>query len=455
MTDSDFSTDGSASAIAEENGRVLVVESDPGVRWSLERGLAHSGFDVLVADSPESATSLASETSINAVLFEILPEAGFTFDALSAVIYASNSDAVVCSSIDASPNNIMECLRRGGACFLQRPFSLGEIRSELHQAIASSQTNRQAHSSHTDNESLIIGESEAAQKLRAMVRKVAESKLNCLIRGSSGVGKDVVAREIHRLSSRREKPLVKVNCTALPEPLLESELFGYEKGAFTGADTAKPGRFMLADRGIIFLDEICDMPMSIQAKLLQVTEHKQFMTLGGKEPVNVDVQLISASNAPFEQRIQDREFRSDLFFRINEISITVPTLSERSEDIPILAKHFIQKHRDTRSGKRRELTNQELDRLCAWDWPGNIRELESTIKRWMVLGNLQIGSQSSQNGKPKESTTTSNSKSGEPSMADIIKVLEECQWNRTQAAKTLGINYQTLRRRIAQHNIVQ
>ncbi|MBL4653848.1 MAG: sigma-54-dependent Fis family transcriptional regulator, partial [Flavobacteriales bacterium] len=237
MKINDYSIAPQSMQATEKAACILVVDSDPGVRWSLERGLAHSGFRVLVADSSESAISLSKNNTITAIFFEIMPEAGLTVEILSKVISACNSAAIVCSSIDASPHNITDCIMRGCSRFLQRPFSLGEVRSELFHAISAS-TKTVEFKIHVPDAidlgpSLIIGISEATRELRAMVQKVAQSNLNCLVRGSSGVGKDVVAREIHRLSSRKDNPFIKVNCTALPDQLLESELFGYEKGAFT------------------------------------------------------------------------------------------------------------------------------------------------------------------------------------------------------------------------------
>ena len=310
---------------------VLVVESDPGVRWSLERGLSHSGYRVEVADTPERAVSLSRGNNFSAVLMEILPEAAFTVEVLSEVLSSLNPPVIVCSSGNVSPHTVMDCIQRGASGFLLRPFSLGEVRAELHRALLENRNidsvSSQGGSAANQEPSLIVGVSQAIQELRGTIWQVAQSNLNCLIRGDSGVGKDVVAREIHRLSSRSDKPFVKVNCTALPEQLLESELFGYEKGAFTGATTSKPGRFTLADQGLIFLDEICDVPLSIQAKLLQVIEHKEFTKLGGLASEKVDVQIISASNAPFEERLNENSFRHDLFFRLNEICISVPPLT--------------------------------------------------------------------------------------------------------------------------------
>lgn len=439
---------------------VLVIDSDPGVRWSLERGLSRSGYRVVVASTAESAVSLAQDNGVSAILIEIMPEAGLTVEVLSRVISSCNATAIVCSSVDASPHIVTECVKRGTSSFLQRPFSLGEVRAELFRALAAAQDGAQALLQGGDaadqGPSLIVGVSQAVQELRTVVLQVARSNLNCLIRGDSGVGKDVVAREIHRLSPRNDRPFVKVNCTALPEPLLESELFGYEKGAFTGATTSKPGRFSLADQGIIFLDEICDMPMSIQAKLLQVTEQKQFTKLGGRAPLDVDVQILSASNAPFEQRLEDRSFRHDLFFRLNEICISVPPLAVRKEDIPLLAHHFVQKHGVNQTGQSPELSTADIEALCSWDWPGNVRELESAIKRWLALGKLQVGPDPHPNGRVYTANFSKQElprKPDEPSLRRISEVLDECQWNRTKAARVLGLSYQSLRRRISQYNL--
>ena len=447
----------------EKTKGILLVESDPGVRWSLERGLSYSGYQVKVAATPEQAVSLAQHNGIAAVLMEIMPEAGFTVEVLSRMIASGNSPVVLCSAINSSPRLVTDCVQRGASGFLLRPFGLGEVRAELLRAL---RTRCETTAASWDPEggadqefSLIVGVSEPIQELRAIIRQVAQTNLNCLIRGESGVGKDVVAREIHHLSSRRSKPFVKVNCTALPEMLLESELFGYEKGAFTGAIAPKPGRFTLADKGIIFLDEICDVPMSLQAKLLQVIEHKEFTTLGGQTSLKVDVQIIAATNAPIEQRIQGHGFRQDLFFRLNEICIRVPTLAERKEDIPLLVRHFVQKHSCVCKRRPPELSVADLAALQAWNWPGNVRELESTVKRWLTLGQLLIGPDSyrehsigeanRENGRDQETPKEPD----EPSPERIRQVLEECQWNRRKACEVLDMSYQALRRRILKHNL--
>ncbi len=440
---------------------LLLVESDPGVRWSLERGLTHSGYHVKSATTPDQAIELAQHNGIASILMEIRPESGFTMDVLSRLMNTGNGPVVLCSSVHASPRLVMDCVQRGASGFLPRPFSLGEVRAELHRAVKARRKVAPMAEGDTDQEpSLLVGVSQAMQELRVVIRQVAQTNLNCLIRGESGVGKDVVAREIHRLSPRRDMPFVKVNCTALPEQLLESELFGYEKGAFTGAAAPKPGRFMLADKGAIFLDEICDVPTSVQAKLLQVIEHKEFTKLGGKKSVKVDVQIIAATNAPIEQRILDRFFRQDLFFRLNEICIRVPPLAERKEDIPLLVRHFVQKHRELDRRNAPDITPEEMAALCEWHWPGNVRELESTVKRWLTLGQLHIGPDAyrerTRSAGGGAATPLENGADGtdEASPERILEVLEKCQWNRRKACQVLNMSYQTLRRRILKYNLI-
>jgi len=295
---------------------------------------------------------------------------------------------------------------------------------------------------------------------------VARTDLNCLIRGESGAGKDVVAREIHRLSRRSEYPFVKVNCSALPEPLLESEMFGYEKGAFTGANEAKPGRFGLANKGIIFLDEIGELHPNLQAKLLQVIEHKEFSRLGSRSSTKVDVQIVAATNSNIEEKVKTGAFRHDLLFRLNEVCIWAPPLSKRKEDIPLLVHHFLQKHARHTGGLALQINEQDIAALCDQEWPGNVRELESTIKRWLALGKKELGPFSTPPEAKttpvpappfarSEKTETQEDFSEGPSAERMLEVLEECQWNRRKAAQMLGMSYQILRRRILKYGLDQ
>jgi len=312
--------------------RVLVIDTDPGVRWALDKGLRHSGYHVFAAGGVSEALRLAREEPLDAVVMEVQPEAGLTTEVLAMLVSSAASPRVICVSIDSDPQLVIDCMRRGAADFVPKPFNLLEVRTALARALSTQSPGSSARPAPgaprgSGAGSYLIGISPVMQELRATIEQVAQTDLNCLLRGESGTGKDIVAREIHRLSRRHDKPFVKVNCTALPEQLLESELFGYEKGAFTGAVTSKPGRFELAHKGIIFLDEIGDMHPNLQAKLLQVIEHKEFTKLGGRRHITVDVQIIAATNADLEQRTKEGAFRDDLYFRLNEVCMWVPPLS--------------------------------------------------------------------------------------------------------------------------------
>lgn len=449
--------------------QVLVLDTDAGVRWALEKGLDRSGFRVTAVGSVGEALQIANESSLDCIIMELLPEAGLTHEALSMLANSRGNPLVICVAGDAAPQLVIECMRHGAVDFLPKPFSLGEVRAALSRAFQARSdrpiANRPGEKNGGQPESSqLIGISPPMQELRATIKEVAQTDLNCLIRGESGTGKDMVAREIHRLSRRCEKPFIKVNCTALPEQLLESELFGFEKGAFTGAVASKPGRFELAHRGIIFLDEIGDMHPNLQAKLLQVIEHKEFTKLGGRRNIKVDVQIIAATNADLEARTKDGAFRADLYFRLNEVCIWVPPLSARKEDIPILVRHFIQKHGRFSGEADARISIEEVAMLTEHCWPGNVRELESAIKRWLALGKKNFSELFEAPGQVSGRPTWAAaqplpvpSARAEPldEANRIRNALERCQWNRRKAADLLGISYQTLRRRIEQYGLDQ
>lgn len=442
--------------------RLLVVDTDPGVCWSLEKGLALSGYDVITVNNAEQAVQHVQAESFSAVLLEIMPEAGLTVGTLSQLLEGDNPPSVVCVSIDAPPPIVIDCMRRGASDFLVKPFSLAEVRAAIAKAISSRPEDAGDEDPTEDSPelaaSLLVGVSPPMQDLRRVIKQVAQTDLNCLIRGQSGAGKDVIAREIHRLSRRNEKPLVKVNCSALPEQLLESELFGYEKGAFTGAVAAKPGRFSLADKGVIFLDEICEMHPNLQAKLLQVIEHKEFTKLGGRQSVKVDVQIIAASNADIEAKTKDGSFRQDLYFRLNEVCIWAPPLNNRKEDIPLLVKHFTKKYSNFTGNRPFQITGEDLTRLTERDWSGNVRELESTIKRWLVLGKTDITPPPIaplRAAAPAPIAAAAPVTDREFSPEELLQALEQNQWNRRKTAEALEISYQSLRRRIEKFKLDQ
>lgn len=447
---------------------IVVIDTDSGVRWSLEKGLGRSGYRVTVASNLEQVAPLFASGGVDVAIMELLPEAGLTLDALTEMVKTPGGHKVICVSVDSSPQTVIECIRRGASDYITKPFSLSELRSVVARSLpdAARRAEKSSASEH-DAASALIGVSAEMTELRQIIFRAAQTDLNCLVRGESGVGKDLVAREIHRLSpKRREKPFVKINCSALPEHLLESELFGYEKGAFTGAYKAKPGRFEVAHPGIIFLDEIGDMAVGLQAKILQVIEHKEFTKVGGRHPVHVDVQVIAATNADLESKIVRGNFRDDLFFRLNEVFVWAPPLRERTEDIPLLVHFFVKKHSNFPSAESAGVTGEDLEALARYEWPGNIRELESVVKRWLALGRRgHISahlSGSIQQFPKRDRPAAPVAVAPEPAALDdednvppeqLLEVLERNRWNRRKTAEELGMSYSALRRRIEKHGL--
>jgi len=308
----------------------------------------------------------------------------------------------------------------------------------------------------------IVGKSKEMGKTFKLIKKVALSNCSVLLRGESGTGKELVAQAIHCNSSRMEKPIVPVNCAALPEALLESELFGYEKGAFTGASTRKLGKFEGASGGTIFLDEIADMSLPMQAKILRVVKEQSFERIGGTKSVKVDIRLISATNKDLEKAIAKGLFREDLYYRLNVVTIYLPPLHERKEDIPLLVNYFLKRNNRVNGRKIKSISAEALDLLMDYEWPGNVRELENVIERALVLTNNNvilpddIFLRSWKRTLDSEIISSPRSISlleGEKTL--IQKALKSTHWNQTKAAKLLRIHRNTLRRKIKHLKIHQ
>jgi transcriptional regulator with PAS, ATPase and Fis domain len=314
-------------------------------------------------------------------------------------------------------------------------------------------------------------------RIKELINQIAHTDVTVFIQGESGVGKEIVAREIHRGSTRKDKPFVKVNCAALPSELLESELFGYERGAFTGAFRLKQGKFELANFGTLFLDEIGDMAPVLQAKLLHVLQDKEYSRLGGKKNVVVDVRILAATNQNLEEAMQEGRFREDLFYRLNVVNVSIPPLRERREEIPLLCEHFLRKHNRKYNSSMLTVPPAVLDHMLAYDWPGNIRELENVIKRLVILGNeQQIIDELTQKieSQKKSEKPAFDAPHAEPTSDDagsvslkhmsrnlastaekevILRALQQTQWNRKQAATMLNVSYKTLLNKIRKLDI--
>jgi transcriptional regulator with PAS, ATPase and Fis domain len=320
-----------------------------------------------------------------------------------------------------------------------------------------------------DRSFLIFGKSEKMREVERIINQVANTDISVLIRGESGTGKELIAREICTRSSRKDKPFVKVNCAAIPSDLLESELFGYEKGSFTGAITRKPGKFEFANQGTIFLDEISELHPSLQAKLLHVLQDREFSRLGGDEDVSVDVRVITATNRQIEKDLQTGNFREDLYYRINVVSIHLPPLRERKDDILELCEYFLRKYSSIFDKKYPILSKSAINLLLSYDWPGNVRELENIIKKIVVLENEEfalkdfglssgLSANSSVNGTSLSQGRISLKKAGKLAAQEaekdlILGTLMETRWNRKKAAALLDISYKALLYKIKQTGI--
>jgi two-component system response regulator AtoC len=330
---------------------------------------------------------------------------------------------------------------------------------------------------HLTEEYRFIASNSKMVRIKELINQIANTDVTVFIQGESGVGKEIVAREIHRGSARKDKPFVKVNCAALPSELLESELFGYERGAFTGAFRLKQGKFELANYGTLFLDEIGDMAPALQAKLLHVLQDNEYSRLGGKKNVVVDVRILAATNQNLEQAMQEGRFREDLYYRLNVVNISIPPLRERREEIPLLCEHFLRKHNRKYNSSIPNVPPRVLEHMVAYDWPGNIRELENVMKRLVILGNEQQIidelTQKIESRKKVERVSVDtpfaeavSEETGSVSLKHmsrnltstaekevILRALQQTQWNRKQAAAMLNVSYKTLLNKIRKLDI--
>lgn len=301
---------------------------------------------------------------------------------------------------------------------------------------------------------LLVGQSEAMLRVQRMVADVAPSDMTVLLRGETGTGKDVVARCIHNLSCKgASKPFIKICCPAVPELLLESELFGHEPGAFTGANTQKPGRLELAAGGTVFLDEIAEMPVTVQSKLLEALEHRQFTRLGGHEPIKIDARFIAATNAPLERMLETGQFRQDLYFRLNQFTIQMPSLRDRVEDVPLLVDFFLKKYGNLYECEGLCLSAKAMAEFIQYPWPGNVRELESGIRRFALTGREETAISMGLEQTPVNKNWASDGIYHTGEKRVIMSALTAAKWNRRQAAVNLGISYSTLRRRIERYKL--
>jgi two-component system response regulator AtoC len=442
---------------------ILIGEDDSEVRGYLEMAVRSMGYDALLAqDGEEVLSALSRNTSVDALLLDIMMPRKDGLETLRELREHGHSLPVIMVSDASYAMNVVQAMKLGATDFLSKPATHDELRTALERAAAPVPAMEERPEIGGASGKLFFGSNPRMHEIAQMLRDVAPSDAPVLIRGETGVGKEVIARELHALSLRARKSFLKLNCAALPSELVESELFGYERGAFTGAFQKKPGMFELADGGTILLDEIGDMDFKLQAKLLQVLQDHEFQRVGGKETIRVDVRVMAATHQNLERAIANRQFREDLYYRLNVISIDVPPLRERSEDVIAMAEFLIRKN--ATSSPAPVLTPALKQAFIEYSWPGNIRELENVVRRFIILrsaDSIVCELRAKSASRAPEPADTSSLPSAlvadnatilaqvtkakqEAETTAILGALSATRWNRKQAAALLKIDYKAL-----------
>lgn len=439
---------------------ILIVDDERNTREGLARALRRQ-YRILLAESAMAALEVLKTESPEAVLTDLrMP--GMDGMTLVKRILASEPKPV-CILLTAYGNveTAVEAMKCGAYDFLTKPVNLDRLEVLLKRAINTrklEESNRQLHQQLDSKYGMeqIIGTSSVMQSVFDTIRQVAPSRATVLIQGESGTGKELVAHAVHRLSPRADNPFIAVHCAALADTLLESELFGHERGAFTGATETRKGRFELADGGTLFLDEIGEIEPATQVKLLRVLEERNFERVGGMQKIEVDTRLLAATNRDLRQMVEEGRFREDLFFRLNVVQVTLPPLRRRREDIPMLLHHFLKEFREENAKELDGFTAEALDSLTQYAWPGNIRELRNVMERMVVLSRgdkLSLRDVPLEIKEGKAPAASSGSLKGATSMQEaekkmIMQALSDNRSNRTRAAEQLGISRRTLHRKL-------
>ena len=446
--------------------RVLVVDDSQSIRGKLAGGLAQRGFEVDTAEDGRSALALIEAGAApDLVLLDVSMPAPDGLATLERIRSEHPGVQVLMLSADARASTIVEAIRRGAADYLNKPPDLDQLEAALRSLLTDRERNRRHEAIRAKPHSDAIWEGPSLGPIYRTIEQIADTDVTVLIQGESGVGKEVVARKVHSSSARAKAAFVKVNCAALPGELLESELFGYEQGAFTGATARKPGKFDLADGGTIFLDEIGEMSPTAQAKMLQVLQDGSFHRLGGNHEIQADVRIVTATNRPLDEEVAKGRFREDLFFRLNVVGLHIPPLRDRREELPGLVTHLLERAVARYRRAVPELSRSLFALFEQYEFPGNVRELENYLKRIVVLGSEDVVIAELHAKLDADSAPTDfddllaevEETAGEVPLREVGRraaqaaesvairhALRRTQWNRRRAAEILGVSYKTL-----------
>jgi DNA-binding NtrC family response regulator len=457
--------------------KILILEDNEALAKEVTNFLRSNRHEVTHATLLSVARELIAKDTFDLLLLDLNLPDGSGLDLLRELRNRPQKPLVAMMTGDGSVKSVVECMQHGAFDYLTKPFALDELELTIQKADNVAKllrVNRYlSHNPDADAEQALLGKSKAIENLRQLIRKVARTEATILIQGESGTGKELIAQEIYRQSSRADAPFIRVNCAAIPENLTESEFFGHEKGAFTGASNKREGRFELAHGGTILLDEISEVLPTVQAKLLRVLQERELERVGGTRTIKVDVRVIATTNRNLNESVARKEFREDLFFRLNVVPIHAPTLRDRRDDVPYLAAQFMQRFSRQHGVHLSGISQASLQTLLAHDWPGNVRELQNVIERAVILcsegdmiephhlGMLNLGVAQgvrASSGQETPGTAARPETAGEFSTLHdlekehILAALKRCNDNRTHAARLLGISIRTLRNKLNEYS---
>jgi len=466
--------------MAKEKIRLLVIDDNPKVAWMLRQGLGEEDYEIITALDGKAGIQKMIEEQPGVIILDIKLPGMDGMEVLERIRSINHRVEIVMLSGYGETKQIVRAMKLGASDFISKPFDVEEVEIVIRSVLEKSELKKEVRHLRSELEAKtglenLVGDSPQMLEIKSMIEQVADSELTVLIRGESGTGKEVVARALHQLSGRRGNPFVKVNCAALPKELLEAELFGHEKGAFTGAVKKKPGRFELATRGTIFLDEIGEMSPELQAKLLQVLEQREFMRIGGIETIQVDVRILCATHRDLENALVEGGIREDLFYRLNEITLFLPPLRDRREDIPLLVEYLLRRYCEQYNREYRAFSRANMELLREHEWPGNVRELENLIKQIVVRDDegivvQAISKPNSSEVRPGTQDLTTAPLNDPPAEGASLKeatqkaiqrteraliksALDKTNWNRKKAALLLEISYRSLLYKIKEYEI--